>query len=202
MKIDNKTFPTTNHYKTNNIKSQIIIHFSQRLGHNHIIRQMNKEYGKSMKWNSYTIARDGIVYEHFDPSKHSNFIGDKKMDINSINIVVENMCSLMKTKSGYASWLNEECPIERVGIKKYCGFDYWELIGEEQMMGLSELCVKLCNDFGIINNCVEFDSYNKTVSNYKGIVFFSNYVENSGNINPFFDIDKFNKLLNSNIVVE
>ena len=201
MIIDKKTYPTNNHYKPNDVKSQIIINFSQRSGHNHIIRQNNREYGKSMKWNSYTVARDGIIYEHFNPSKHSDFLGDKKLDSMSINITVENFCSLIKENDRYYSWLNEECDIDRVGIRKYNTFNYWETIDENQIISLSELCIKLCDDFKIINNCIEFDSYNSTISKYKGIVFYSNYIENSGNINPFFDIDKFNKLLKNNIAV-
>ena len=65
------------------------------------------------------------------------------------------------------------------------------------MMGVVNLCNHLSNVFNIPNECIEFENYNKTVSKFKGIVFRSNYLESGVDINPFFNIGTFNKLLKS-----
>lgn len=198
MKIDKTTYPATvkNHYKTEQPKTQIVIGFSLREDHNHILRMQNKEYGNSKKWNTYTVSREGEIYEHFNPKKHSDFIGIKEADINIISIVLENTGYLVKNNDGiYVNLLNEICDIDRVGIKKWESFNFWEKINEKQMMGVVELCNHLSNIFNIPNECVEFENYNKTISKYRGIAFRSNYLETGVDINPLFDIEIFNKLL-------
>ena len=57
MEIDRTTYPATtkNYYKVDHAKTQIVIGFSLREGHNYILRMQNKEYGRSKKWNTYTV---------------------------------------------------------------------------------------------------------------------------------------------------
>ena len=110
LKIDNETYriKDTCRYKTQIAKTQIILATSLRKDSNHIIRLLHKDYGKTKKWNTFTIARTGIIYEHFDPKFHSDFIGIKEVDKKSISIVIENMGCLFKTPSNkYINWLNQ-----------------------------------------------------------------------------------------------
>lgn len=201
MIVDTKTYAATqqNYYKTENPKSQIVIGFSLREGHNHILRLQSKEYGKSKKWNTYTISREGIIYQHFNPKKHSDFLGIKAADIKIISIVLENTGYLVRDNDGqYVNLLNEICDADRVTMKKWDVFNYWEIFSEEQIMALVELCNYLTIEFNIPNECIEFENFHKSISKYRGIVFRSNYIEKGSDVNPLFDITKFNKLLANN----
>lgn len=197
MKIDKTTFKADNdnYYQTNKAKTQIVIAFSFRKGNNHILRMKNKEYGKSKEWNTYTISRDGSVYQHFDPKNHTDFLGKKEFDHKIISIVLENMGFLYFENGIYTNWLNEECEPENVGFKKFEIFNNWEKFTEEQINSLVLLCDELCVEFSIPKEFIGFDCYVKEIPKLKGIAFKSNYFE-VGFINPLFNMDEFSNLIN------
>jgi len=199
MVIDKETYKvkTINRYKAKSPKRQILLALSLRKKNYHIIRFQHKEFGKTKSWCTYTITRKGKVYEHFNPEYHSDFTHIKKADIQLISVVLENMGNLYKNESGnYVNWINEVCPIENVGEKKKNKNQYWEKFPKEQIKSTVELCQILSKRFGIQPLLIEFNDYHKDINKFKGIVFRSNYLRDSGDINPFFDIEEFNELLN------
>ena len=203
MQIDSTTYSIneTNRYKNQSVKTQILLATSLRKSNYHIVRLQHKEFGKTKKWNTYTISREGIVYEHFDSKYHSDFLGIKEVDNQSISIVMENMGCLFKTQNDkYINWLNEVCDEKDVIKKQWLGYDYWERISEEQIKSVAELCKELCVKHGIPKQCIEFHHYHKGISKYRGILFRSNYIEDSSDINPLFDIEKFNEMLSDDEV--
>ena len=199
MNIDKTTFKATpnNYYAPDGVKTQIVIGFSFRKDHNHILRMVNREYGNSKYWNHFTVARDGKIFQHFNPKKHCDFLGIKEADKKLVSIVLENMGFLDFENGSYYNWINENCDAENVGVKKYGLFNNWEKFPQEQIDALVELCTNLCTEFNIQNKCIDFDVYNKSIIKFKGICFRSNYFE-VGNVNPLFDLDEFKELLNKN----
>lgn len=200
MQIDKQTYKVSeiNHYKTHNAKTQIIIGTSLRKSNFHILRLQHKDFGKSKKWNAFTISREGTVYQHFDPKYHSDFLGIKEADKKIVSVVLENMGCLFKTPEGkYINWINEECPEENVVEKSWLGYHFWEKFTDQQIQSLSDLCKELSIKFGMPPKCVEFQHYHKDIIKYKGIVFRSNYIEDSSDVNPLFNIEQFNELLDS-----
>mgnify|MGYP000906399054 CR=1 FL=1 len=198
MEVDNITYGVKeiNHYKTQNVKNQIVLATSLRKGSYHITRLQHKEFGKTKRWNTFTVTRDGVVYQHYNPKFHSDFLGIKEADKQSISIVLENMGSLFQTPSGkHINWLNEICDEENVIEKNYLGYSYWENFTEEQIISTVELCKKLSREFNIPKNCMEFHYFHKDTLKFRGIVFRSNYIQDSSDINPLFDIEKFNVML-------
>jgi len=198
MEVDNITYGVKeiNHYKTQNVKNQIVLATSLRKGSYHITRLQHKEFGKTKRWNTFTVTRDGVVYQHYNPKFHSDFLGIKEADKQSISIVLENMGSLFQTPSGkHINWLNEICDEENVIEKNYLGYSYWENFTEEQIISTVELCKKLSREFNIPKNCMEFHYFHKDTLKFRGIVFRSNYIQDSSDINPLFDIEKFNAML-------
>ena len=198
MEIDNITYGVKeiNHYKTQNVKNQIVLATSLRKDSYHITRLQHKEFGKTKRWNTFTVTRDGVVYQHYNPKFHSDFLGIKEADKQSISIVLENMGSLFQTPSGkHINWLNEICDEENVIEKNYLGYSYWENFTEEQIISTVELCKKLSREFNIPKNCMEFHYFHKDTLKFRGIVFRSNYIQDSSDINPLFDIEKFNVML-------
>ena len=198
MHIDKDTYQISknNQYKIKTVKTQIVIGLSLRKDHFHIIRLKHKDYGKTKKWNTYTISRDGKVYQHYDNKFHSNFIGVKIGDKQSISIVLENMGCLFETSTGkYINWINEFCDIDNIIEKEWSGYNYWENFPDIQIESMGQLCKKLCEEHNIPKVCIEFNTYHKDISKFKGIVFRSNYIEESSDLNPLIDIKKFNEIL-------
>jgi len=204
MEIDKKTHQISgkNHYKTQTTKSQIVIGISLRKDSNHISRLRHKDFGLTKKWNTYTISRDGTIYQHYDDKYYSDFLNIKPADKQSISIVLENMGCLsesMVPSNRYVNWLNEYCDKESVIEKKYFGFEYWEKFPEIQIENLVLLCRVLCEKHGISKNFIEFQDHNNSVSKYKGILFRSNYIESSSDINPLFKIEMMDNMLNETL---
>lgn len=198
MRIDSKTYEVqeNNRYKTQTVKTQIVIATSLRKDNHHITRLLHKDFGKTKKWNTYTIGRDGTVYQHYDDKFHSDFLGIKEADKQSISIVLENMGCLFETPEGkHINWLNEICIEENVCEKLWLGYNYWEKFTKIQLENTVKLCKLLCKKHNIPKTCIDFRHYHKDTFKFKGIVFRSNYVEDSSDINPLFDIEDFNKLL-------
>jgi hypothetical protein len=198
LKIDSETYaiPEVNRYKTEIAKTQIILATSLRKDSNHIIRLQNKEYHKTKTWNTYTISRLGQIYQHYDPVYHTDFIGNKEVDKKSISIVLENMGALFVTPNDkYINWINEICSTDRVEEKIWQGYKFWEKFPDEQIEAAVLLCSRLCYDFVIPRVTMEFHHFHRETFKFRGIVFRSNYIEDSSDINPLFDIVKFNEML-------
>jgi len=197
VKIDKKTYriSSDNYYKSKPKKKQIVIGFSLRKDDYYLKHMQIKEFGKTKKWNTYTITREGIIYEHYNPIYYTDFLGVKEWDRQSISIVLENMGALIKKEDKYYNWLSEECNDENIEEYKWLGLKYWEKIPSKQFYATLELCDFLCEKNNIPKLVMEFHNYHKDVVKYSGIIFRSNYIENSTDINPTFDIDKFNNWL-------
>lgn len=203
MEIDNTTYEIkeVNRYKTHSVKTQIVLATSLRKDDFHIKRLQHKDFGKTKRWNTYTISREGTVYQHYDDKFHADFLGIKEADKQSISIVLENMGCLFKTPDEkYINWINEVCPDERVVSKKWFGYDYWEMFTDEQISNLVFLCRELCEKHSIPKVCVDFHHYHKQIVKFRGIVFRSNYIEDSSDINPLFDISAFNEMLHNEFI--
>lgn len=203
MKIDTKTYAVKdiNRHKSQTVKTQIVIATSMRKNGNHISRLEHKDFGKTKKWNTFTITREGVVYQHFDSKYHSDFLGIKEGDKQSISIVLENMGYLFKAPNGsYINWLNESCSEDRIVEKDWLGYNLWEKFDDEQIGSLVILCRELCEKHSIPKVCIDFHHYHKDIARFRGILFRSNYIENSSDINPLFEIEKFNEMLHNEFI--
>jgi N-acetyl-anhydromuramyl-L-alanine amidase AmpD len=203
MQIDSTTYEIKeiNRYKTQSVKTQIILATSLRKNSYHITRLLHKEFGKTKRWNTYTISREGVVYQHYDNKFHTDFLGIKEIDKESISIVLENMGCLFQTPAGkYINWLNEVCEEENIITKNWLGYSYWEKFTDKQIECAVLLCRQLCEEYNIPKVCIDFHHYHKDTIRFKGIVFRSNYIQDSSDINPLFDIPKFNEMLQKELV--
>lgn len=195
MLIDSDSYKINdlNYNKIKSKKKQIILSSSLRRGNNHIIRLEHKDFGKTKRWNTYTITREGIIYEHYNPIYSSNFLDIEIIDKQSISIVLENMGHLNENNGVYTNWINEECEKELVIEKKWNIYQYWEMYTDKQIKSCIELCNMLCDKFKIKNELIDFSSYHKDIRKFNGIIYQSNCVENSDDINPFLEIN-YNEL--------
>jgi len=190
IEIDSETYNVRdcNRYSSVTNKEQIVIASSLRKDSNHIVRLLHKDFGKTKRWNTFTISRDGKIYQHYNPKNYSDFLNIKSVDKQSISIVLENMGYLKKDKDDqFVNWLNEECDENLVIERKWLNLNYWESFTDEQMKSCVELCNFLCDEFNIKKKVMLINTYHKDTINFKGIVFRSNYIENIADINPTFD---------------
>lgn len=203
MHIDKEThkISSKNRYKTQNAKTQIVIGTSLRKDNHHIIRLQHKDYGKTKKWNTYTVSRDGKIYQHYDDKYHTDFIGVKKGDIQSISIVLENMGCLFESENGkHINWLNEYCDEDQIVEKSWLGYDYWENFPDKQIESLVLLCRELCEKHNIPKVFIDFHTYHKQTQKFRGIVFRGNYIEDSSDMSPLFDIPKLNEIIRNEFI--
>lgn len=203
MRIDDTTYciKEINRYKTQIAKTQIILATSLRKDSHHITRLQHKDYGETKRWNTYTISRTGEIYQHYDPKFHSDFLGIKDVDKKSISVVLENMGYLFEAPNNvYINWISEVCENNNVVEKSWLGYNFWEKFTDEQLESAVILCRRLCDDFGIPKQLIDFQHYNNNIIKYSGIVFRSNYIEDCTDINPLFDISKFNEMLRNEFI--
>lgn len=200
LNIDKQTYKIKkeNYYKVIENKTQIVIANGMRKSNFHTIHLQHKEHGESKKWNTYTISRDGTIYQHYNPKYYTDFLGIKKADKQSISIVLENMGGLYKTKEGkYINWLNEECDEGFVVRKNFLGQLYWEEYNNNQIISTINLCKHITNYFNIRRKIMDIHFYNKNSINFDGILIKGNYFEDDPNTNPTLDLLKLNELLNN-----
>jgi len=202
MHIDRETYKIKqeNRYKTKSAKTQIVIGVSLRKDNHHITRLQHKDYGRTKKWNTYTISRDGNVYQHYDDKYHTDFLGIKEGDKCSISIVLENMGAVFQIANGkHINWLNEVCEEENVVEREWLGYDFWESFPDVQLKSLILLCGELCEKHNIPKKFMEFNHYHKQTNKFRGIVFRGNYIEDSSDMNALLEISRLDKMLNNDI---
>jgi hypothetical protein len=192
--IDKNTYKLkdSNTYKPKTAKTQIVLGISNRKGSNKLLRLYHKDYGRSKKWNTFTITREGVIHQHFDPKKHGDYTGYKRGDVLSISIEMENMGFLIKTDGGkYVNWINEECDENDVVKKRWNDFNYWEKFTSEQVKSCTLLCDYLCDVYKIPKNVIEFQHHHKNTSKFKGVVFRANYIDEVDEVVPLFNDNEF-----------
>jgi len=195
VKIDKKTYKvdSKNYYHTKHKKRQIILAGSLRADSNHIIHLQHKKLGKTKQWNTFTIARDGTVYQHFDPRCYSDFMGVKEIDKHSISIVLENMGMVFfDFHSGcYLNWIHEKCDEDKIHEQNWKNRRYWEAYTEEQFDSTVELCKELCEKYKIPLDSLGFNAFHEDTSKFSGIVCRSNFDVDYSDLNPSFNFKRF-----------
>lgn len=199
FEIDKKTYKidSNNYNATKSKKSQIVLGGSGRSGSNHLLRLKKKDFGLTKTWPTFTIRRDGKVFQHFDPNYYSEFMGSKETDKKVISVVLENMGMLSYDydKNMYVNWANEECNENLVHEKLWKGNRYWEAYSEAQLLACVNLCVYLCRNYGIRQDCVGNHVSYEGASIFNGILTRGNYYQDAYDLSAVFDFKRFLKEL-------
>jgi hypothetical protein len=182
-----------NYYHTKHKKNQIILGGSGRKENLHIIHLNKKEGGKTKKWNTFTISRNGTIYQHYDPAYYTDFMCEKEIDKHSISIILENMGMVFYDfeTNKYLNWIHEDCEESLVYEKNWRNSRYWERYTKEQHSSVVDLCKYLCNKFKIPLDSLGFNVHHEDTKNFKGIVTRSNYNMDYNDLNPSFDFKWF-----------
>jgi hypothetical protein len=185
-----------NYHKEEHKKSLIILGSTNRLDNFYLKRQLKKDNGKSKNWNTYTITRNGIIYEHYNPIYYSEFIGDTIIDKKSVSILLENIGHLYYIDDNeiYVNDLNESIENnDNIFTKEWRGYKYYEQYSKDQYDATVYLCRSLCLELNINDDSIGHNAFDDNAKNYNGIISRSNLDVNFTDINPSFDFRKFLK---------
>lgn len=202
INIDTEKYRTkTGYYKSINNKTQIILAGSLRKKNYHIKRMETKLGGNSKEWCTYSIDREGNIFQHFNPKYYSDYMGDKEIDKKSISIVLENMGMLFYDyeSESYLNWALDKCENDLIFERKWNGHTYWESYSKKQHRSTVLLCEYLIDEFTIEKDCLGFNVFYDDTKNFEGIVTRSNYSQDYSDLNPSFDYKKFLKDLDISI---
>tara|TARA_Y100000389_G_C17466234_1_gene525889 strand:+ start:245 stop:847 length:603 start_codon:yes stop_codon:yes gene_type:complete len=197
MNIDKKTYllPEKNYYKAEYTKKQIVVGHSGRKNMYHYSSWINRLNGEYKKTASYTIDKDGKIYQHYDPKYYSDYVTIHDMAPFTIPIVLTNVGWLNRDNLNdrYYDWLGHSYIKEddEVTYSKWRNHSYWENYTNEQLNSLRNLTDYLCDEFNIKNDCIGHTVFNEDVDIYEGIAFKSNYYQESTDISPAFDMEIF-----------
>jgi len=193
--IDKKTYKIgdKNFYHTKHKKRQIILAGSLRNGNNYYVHQKNKKMGKAKDWNTFTITREGVIHQHFDPACYTDFMGIKEVDKHSISVVLENMGMVFYDfeSNQYLNWIHEECGEDDIYEQNWKNSRYWEVYPETQFLATVELCEYLCKKYRIPLDSLGFNAYHEDTARFEGIVCRSNFDSDYNDLNPSFSFKAF-----------
>jgi len=197
--IDTETYklPNTNYYNEVYDKTQIIIGHSYRTGMLHYGSWIYRLNGKNKKTSTFTIDKEGKIFQHYDPKYFSDFVGHQQ-DKASISITLENVGWYRKDSmiDRYVDWLghNYKKQPNEVVMKRWRNYTYWDKYTEPQMESLKNLVNKLCEDYKISKNFIGHNVYDESVDLYKGVTFRSNYHQESTDVSPAFNMEVLKNL--------
>ena len=193
MLIDKETYllEENNYYKVEYKKTQIVIGHSSRKDMRHFDAWSNRRNGKYKKTSTYSIDKEGNVYQHYDPKYYSDFLGHEQDKCNiSITLVNQGWLKL-NDMNVYVDWLGhiysrDIKPLER----NWRDYRYWANYTEEQFKSLKNLIEYLCIEFNIKENIIDYTVYDSDVDIFKGVTFRSNYYQEVTDVSPAFEIEK------------
>lgn len=197
--IDRESYSISekNYNKEEYEKELIILASTNRLSNNYTTRLNYKENGNTKEWHTYTITRDGTIYEHYNPIYYSDFMMDEYIDKKSVSILLENMGHLYHNEdyNCYVNDLNEKFDKseDELYIKEWRGYEYYEPYTKEQYNATVFLCRSLCLELNINDDSIGHNAKEDHAKNYNGIITRSNLDVNYTDLNPSFDFRKFLK---------
>jgi hypothetical protein len=196
--IDKTSYTLTenNYYQVEYKKNQIVIGHSGRKEMRHFGGWINRRNGKHKKGASFTIDKEGTIYQHFDPKYYTDFVGVEQDKSNiSIVLVNEGWLELDKLNNIYIDWLGHTYSKKSlVKEQNWRNHKYWMRYTDEQMLSLKELVLYLCEEFKIKKDFIGHCVYDEDADIFNGITFRSNYKSELTDVSPAFEMDILNKL--------
>lgn len=154
----------------------------------------NKKYTKIP---TFTIDRNGVIYQHLNPDKYSKILDNDSLDSQAIVIALENVgwLNFDPIFQDYCDWrgnLYEGSVIEIPWRNK----KYWAAYTNEQFSSLIHLIDYLCNEHTINKNFIG-NNVLSGIKNFKGIINRSNFSKNHFDLSPAFDFEELTKQINN-----
>ena len=152
--------------------------------------------GKYDKIPNYVVTSRGKVLKLLDDNSYSNYFPEENINRNSVIVSLENLGWLEKKPltNYHISW-NGSIYNEQVYEKRWRDFFFWEPYNSKQVDTAAELCYHLITEIRIKKNCVGHNTKIDGIQGFEGIVSRSNFNSKYTDLNPSFNFETFNKLL-------
>jgi N-acetyl-anhydromuramyl-L-alanine amidase AmpD len=188
---------SSNGIKTDEIKKNIILIDTKRFFDEYVNSLEYRLNKKNTMIPHYLIRQDGEVFQFLEENEGSDISYDLTEDYTGIVIALENLGWLdrLPLSSHYINWIGSIYK-KKVFERKWRDCLFWHTYTDEQYISLADLCKEIFNTSKINNRCVGHNVKVTGVSQYEGIISRSNFSERYTDVNPAFDFDKFNELLN------
>jgi hypothetical protein len=173
-------------------KTQILLYDTQRRVDDFVSKLKYRNNGKFEDVPHFIVTKLGQVFQVFDSNYSSNTFNDPKIDNRMIKIAIENLGWLNKnTITGVLNnWIGDPYRSEP-HIRNWRNYYYWDKYNNEQLVTLSKLCNKLCDEHDIFKQTVPSQGFLEKITNFKGIVCKSNFSSIYTDINPSFNLGVF-----------
>lgn len=177
-------------------KTQIILTETGR-NYKNYINSLKYRYNNNNPYlPHYVISKEGKIFKILNNDEYSLIMSDFSSNKNSIIISLENYGWLKKNplEEKYINWIGDIYN-KKVYEKNWRDYSYWDLYEKKQIITLSELIKKICEETNIKKECLGHNVKFDGVENFNGIVSKSNYDYSFKNVNPSFDFELLKKLL-------
>ena len=183
-----------NYRKSKLKKSQILLCDTHRRITDYISMIKYRYNGSYDDIPHYMVSKMGDIYQIYDTDYYSVTFNDIKLDRKIIKIAVENLGWANKnTMNGSLSnWIGDPIRTEPY-IKNWRGHYFWDKYTDEQTETVNNLCIELCEKYGIEKEIVPSQGYFERASKFNGVVCKSNYSDIYTDINPSFNFKIFFK---------
>lgn len=191
--INKITYPLTenNYYKNVYEKTQIVIGHNSRKDMRHYYGWVNRRNGNYKKTATYSIDKDGSIYEHFNPKYYSDFLGCEQDKCNISIILVNEGWLKLNDMNVFVDWLGHTYSKNSELLEKnWRNYKYWPKYTKNQFESLNILINYLCDEFNIENKSVGHNVYDENIDIFKGITFRSNYFKDITDVSPAFEFEK------------
>jgi len=182
-------------------KKYIIIGNSFNHDMKHVSGWKKRYNGLYTKTAAFTIANNGVIYNHFDSKYYSNYFKNKDLNKSSIIILLENDGWLTKDveKNDFLTWYGDIYKEkELIFEKKWRGFNYWSQYNDEQIKAITSLIKILCVEHNIPLSVVNHNTKIDKTIDYKNIMYKSNLDKKFTDVNPSWDCELLKNKLENN----
>jgi N-acetyl-anhydromuramyl-L-alanine amidase AmpD len=196
MIIDDLTYQLSsdNYIQRETIKKQIVIGHTHNHDMRHVHGWSHRYNGKYKKTASFTISKEGNIYQHFPPKYKSNFFTNPLLNNRAIVILLENDGWLLKDvmKNEFITWVGDIYKqSDEIVIKKWRGHTHWSAYTDKQQQSVDELVKFLCDEFSIPLTTINHNTKVDNVNECESIIYKSNLDKNYTDLSPAWDFEGF-----------
>jgi N-acetyl-anhydromuramyl-L-alanine amidase AmpD len=178
-------------------KSQIILTHTSRNVESYLASLRYRYNGKFNRIPNYVITKEGKILQLLENIEHTNYFSETNINRNAIIVSLENLGWLEKQplQDHYINWIGDIYkgkPFER----KWRDYFFWDSYTEKQMTSLIFLCKEISNKMNIKKEVIGHNTKISGIQRFEGIITRSNLDSNFTDVNPSFNFDTLEKMLN------
>jgi N-acetyl-anhydromuramyl-L-alanine amidase AmpD len=154
----------------------------------------NKKYTKVP---TFTIDRNGLVYQHLRPETVSKIFDNDSLNKQAIVIALENVGWLTQDPdfNEFYDWSGTQYRGEVLEMT-WRGKKFWAKYTEKQFLALQELTDYLCLGYSINKKFIGNNVLGENIVDFNGIINRSNFSKNHYDLTPAFEFEKFKTIIN------